>query len=84
MYKSVTHTGDNKKIFVPDIVGPFLEVTLVPLDSLRKEVIPIFFDMIECYQRDRGNFEIVEREVCDKISVIIICSGEGFLCLNII
>ena len=56
--------GDNKKIFVPDIVGPFLEVTLVPLDSLRKEVIPIFFDMIECYHRDRGNFEIVEREVC--------------------
>ncbi|XP_063679023.1 dedicator of cytokinesis protein 3-like isoform X4 [Bolinopsis microptera] len=76
MVRMLNKLGDNKKIFIPDIVGPFLEVTLVPLESLRKEVIPIFFDMVECYHRDRGNFEIVEREVIDKLDVLI-SGGKG-------
>lgn len=30
------------------MVGPILEVTLVPETELRKATIPIFFDMMQC------------------------------------
>lgn len=30
------------------MVGPILEVTLVPEPELRKATIPIFFDMMQC------------------------------------
>lgn len=34
--------------FIPSMVGPILEVTLVPEPELRKATIPIFFDMMQC------------------------------------
>lgn len=34
--------------FIPAMVGPMLEVTLVPEPELRKATIPIFFDMMQC------------------------------------
>lgn len=34
--------------FIPAMVGPILEVTLVPEPELRKATIPIFFDMMQC------------------------------------
>lgn len=34
--------------FIPAMVGPILEVTLVPESELRKATIPIFFDMMQC------------------------------------
>ena len=30
------------------MVGPFLEMTLIPETELRKATIPIFFDMMQC------------------------------------
>ena len=41
------------------MVGPFLEVTLVPEVDLRKATLPIFFDMMDCEQKVRGNFKQV-------------------------
>jgi dedicator of cytokinesis protein 3 len=41
------------------MVGPFLEVTLVPEPELRKATLHIFFDMMECEQQARGNFKQV-------------------------
>lgn len=41
------------------MVGPFMEVTLVPEPELRKATLRIFFDMMECEQRVRGNFKQV-------------------------
>ena len=38
----------NKILFVPSMVGPFLEMTLIPDPQLRRETLPIFFDMIQC------------------------------------
>lgn len=29
-------------------MGPFLEMTLIPEKELRRETIPIFFDMMQC------------------------------------
>lgn len=41
-------SGPNKMKFIPAMVGPILEVTLVPEPELRKASIPIFFDMMQC------------------------------------
>ena len=41
------------------MVGPFLEVTLVPEPELRKATLHIFFDMMECEQKARGSFKQV-------------------------
>ena len=40
--------GKNKIKFIPGMIGPFLEVALLPEVELRKATIPIFFDMINC------------------------------------
>lgn len=40
--------GVHKIKFVPGMVGPFLEMTLIPESDLRKDTIPIFFDMMQC------------------------------------
>lgn len=40
--------GHPKIRFVPEMIGPFLEMTLIPETDLRKETIPIFFDMMQC------------------------------------
>lgn len=57
--------------FIPSMVGPFLEVTLVPEIELRKATMHIFFDMMECEQRARGNFRQVECELIDKLDILI-------------
>ena len=33
---------------MPSLVGPFLEMTLVPDPELRAMTIPLFFDMMQC------------------------------------
>ena len=51
--------GAHKMYFVPTLVGPFLEVTLVPETELRKATLPIFLDMMECENAQNGNFKQV-------------------------
>ncbi|KAJ8981636.1 hypothetical protein NQ317_000864 [Molorchus minor] len=63
--------GECKLNFIPSMVGPFLEVTLVPEIELRKATLHIFFDMMECEQRARGNFKQVECELIDKLDILI-------------
>lgn len=48
--------------FIPAMVGPILEVTLVPEPELRKATIPIFFDMMQCEHNfsPRRTFETVK------------------------
>uniref|UniRef100_A0A8C6V5F0 Dedicator of cytokinesis 2 n=1 Tax=Neogobius melanostomus TaxID=47308 RepID=A0A8C6V5F0_9GOBI len=48
--------GIHKICFIPDMVGPILEMTLIPEEDLRKATIPIFFDMITCEHEHCGNF----------------------------
>ncbi|KAK0167462.1 hypothetical protein PV327_004857 [Microctonus hyperodae] len=63
--------GERKLEFIPGMVGPFLEVTLVPESELRKATLHIFFDMMECEQRARGSFKSVESELIDKLDILI-------------
>ncbi|MEQ2167996.1 hypothetical protein GOODEAATRI_009784, partial [Goodea atripinnis] len=51
--------GEHKLNFIPAMIGPFLEVTLVPQPDLRNVMIPIFHDMMDWEQRRSGNFKQV-------------------------
>ena len=45
------------------MVGPFLEVTLIPEAELRKATIPLFFDLLECEYRAKGSFKQVSPDI---------------------
>lgn len=59
--------GEHKVHFVPTMVGPFLEVTMVPEADLRKATLNIFFDMMQTEEKIRGNFKAVCRQQCTFI-----------------
>lgn len=42
--------GALKLNFIPSMVAPFLEVTLVPEPALRKATLTVFYDMMQCEQ----------------------------------
>uniref|UniRef100_A0A6I8PCA1 Dedicator of cytokinesis protein 4 n=1 Tax=Ornithorhynchus anatinus TaxID=9258 RepID=A0A6I8PCA1_ORNAN len=51
--------GEHKLHFIPALIGPFLEVTLIPQPDLRSVMIPIFHDMMDWEQRRSGSFKQV-------------------------
>uniref|UniRef100_A0A8D3DHF7 Dedicator of cytokinesis 1 n=1 Tax=Scophthalmus maximus TaxID=52904 RepID=A0A8D3DHF7_SCOMX len=55
--------GPHKIKFIPEMVGPILEMTLVPEIELRKATIPIFFDMMQC----EFHFTCFENEIITKL-----------------
>ena len=60
--------GPHKIKFIPSMVGPMLEMTLIPEPELRKATIPIFFDMMQCELHSSGNFRMVNK-VLDKYRI---------------
>lgn len=50
---------------IPSLIGPFLEVTLVPQPDLRNVLIPVFHDMMDSEERRSGNFKQVMTLLCD-------------------
>ncbi|XP_051933125.1 dedicator of cytokinesis protein 3-like isoform X3 [Hippocampus zosterae] len=68
--------GENKKHFIPGMIGPFLGVTLVPQAEVRNIMIPIFHDMMDWEQRKNGNFKQVEAELIDKLDSLV-SEGKG-------
>ncbi|BES96169.1 Dedicator of cytokinesis [Nesidiocoris tenuis] len=76
--------GQHKKQFIPGLVGPFLEMTLIPEVELRKATLPIFFDMMQCefysYKESEGkrdsanikaNFLEFENEMISKLDNLV-------------
>ncbi|XP_078509500.1 dedicator of cytokinesis protein 2 isoform X2 [Lissotriton helveticus] len=59
--------GQNKINFIPGMVGPILEMTLIPEMELRKATIPIFFDMMLCEYSKYGDFKKFENEIILKL-----------------
>ncbi|KAK2492425.1 hypothetical protein MC885_002574 [Smutsia gigantea] len=57
----------NKICFIPGMVGPILEMTLIPEAELRKATIPIFFDMMLCEYQRNGDFKKFENEIILKL-----------------
>uniref|UniRef100_A0A4W3IWG0 Dedicator of cytokinesis protein 4 n=1 Tax=Callorhinchus milii TaxID=7868 RepID=A0A4W3IWG0_CALMI len=68
--------GEHKMNFIPGLIGPFLEVTLVPQADLRNVMIPIFHDMMDWEQRRTGNFKQVEAKLIDKLDSLM-SEGKG-------
>jgi len=48
----------------PGMVGPFLELTLIPEVELRKSTLMLFYDLIDCEFEARGNFKQVRPALC--------------------
>uniref|UniRef100_A0A673ZHF0 Dedicator of cytokinesis 5 n=1 Tax=Salmo trutta TaxID=8032 RepID=A0A673ZHF0_SALTR len=61
--------GPHKMKFIPAMVGPILEATLVPEPELRKATIPIFFDMMQCEHNftPSRTFDMFENELITKL-----------------
>ncbi|XP_064304760.1 dedicator of cytokinesis protein 2-like [Phalacrocorax carbo] len=59
--------GHRKIEFIPGMVGPILEMTLVPELELRKSTIPIFFDMMLCEYQLTKSFSRFEDELLRKL-----------------
>lgn len=59
--------GPHKIKFIPEMVGPILEMTLVPEIELRKATIPIFFDMMQCEFHFTRSFQRFESEIITKL-----------------
>ncbi|NWY12834.1 DOCK2 protein, partial [Aphelocoma coerulescens] len=59
--------GQRKIEFIPGMVGPILEMTLVPEPELRRSTIPIFFDMMLCEHRLTGSFSRFEDEILRRL-----------------
>ncbi|XP_031416415.1 dedicator of cytokinesis protein 1 isoform X3 [Clupea harengus] len=59
--------GPHKIKFIPEMVGPILEMTLVPEIELRKATIPIFFDMMQCEFHFTRSFQMFENEIITKL-----------------
>lgn len=71
----VLDVGEHKLNFIPAMIGPFLEVTLVPQPDLRNVMIPIFHDMMDWEQRRSGNFKQVGH--FQRLPKIFICILRG-------
>lgn len=69
MYVSLP--GPEKIKFIPAMVGPILDATLVPEPDLRKATIPIFFDMMQCEQHFSPNhtFQKVRGCFCTRVTL---------------
>eukprot|EP00058_Branchiostoma_floridae_P022855 XP_002608345.1 hypothetical protein BRAFLDRAFT_91300 [Branchiostoma floridae] len=63
--------GQHKIKFIPEMVGPMLEMTLIPETKLREHTIPIFFDMMQCEFATRGNFNQVENEIITQLDHLV-------------
>jgi dedicator of cytokinesis protein 1 len=74
------HLDDNKRHFIPDMIGPFLEMALIPDKDLRTIGLRIFFDMMESeYSQSaksskidananyKNNFNSCEREMIAQL-----------------
>ncbi|KAJ7422883.1 hypothetical protein BTVI_11998 [Pitangus sulphuratus] len=59
--------GHRKIEFIPGMVGPILEMTLVPELELRRSTIPIFFDMMLCEHQLTGSFSRFEDEILRRL-----------------
>jgi hypothetical protein len=59
--------GNIQARFVPGMIGPFLKVSLLQHNGLRRATIPVFFDMMEFEWRYNKNFHRMEIEMIDKL-----------------
>ncbi|XP_041985508.1 dedicator of cytokinesis protein 1 isoform X2 [Aricia agestis] len=67
--------GDYKRLFIPQLVGPLLEVSFLRDEEVRNTTIPLFFDMMQTeYNRNaengEANMRTFETELIDKVDLL--------------
>lgn len=66
-----THLGDvEKRHFIPLMIGPFLEVTMIPQPELRVVTLQtLFYDMMQTEFRLNGDIKETESELIDRYAL---------------
>ncbi|KAJ6223195.1 hypothetical protein RDWZM_001740 [Blomia tropicalis] len=59
--------GDHKKQFIPSMIGPLLEVALIPVLAIRQNTIIIFFDMFYFC----SDYTLIRNEVITKLDSLL-------------
>ena len=55
-------------LFFSGMVGPFLDLTLVAEEELRRTTLPLFYDLLECEYANKGSFKQVGQALVNSIS----------------
>ncbi|XP_052285547.1 dedicator of cytokinesis protein 3-like isoform X2 [Dreissena polymorpha] len=63
--------GVLRRNFMPALMGPFLQLTLVPAVEVRKATLPIIFDMMACEQKVHGHFNIVASSLIERLDFLL-------------
>ena len=81
MFDIILSQGQHKISFIPEMVGPFLEMTLIPETELRRATVPIFFDMMQCEfvssplgvhnRQPKRTFHMFENEIITQLDALI-------------
>ena len=58
-------------LLVPSLVGPLLELVLMPIREIRQKIVPVLIGMMEVEQNTRGTFKQMETELIDKLDMLI-------------
>lgn len=71
--------GDQKakSAHIPSIIGPLLEVALLPVFPIRQNALTIFFDML--YVAQEGAGAVVRGEVLRQLDSLVVVGGRGDL-----
>ncbi|CAL1526646.1 unnamed protein product [Lymnaea stagnalis] len=78
IYTLWNQLGANKHHLTMEMIGPFLKVTMVPQAELRKATIPIFFDIIQCEFKLKGDLKRVEGKMIYELdSLVLDHHGDG-------
>lgn len=78
IYTLWNQLGVHKHLLTMEMIGPFLKVTMVPQAELRKATIPIFFDIIQCEYKLKGDLKRVEGKMIYELdSLVLDHHGDG-------
>ncbi|KAH9508036.1 Dedicator of cytokinesis protein 3 [Bulinus truncatus] len=72
IYSLWNQLGQHKQHLIMEMIGPFLRVTMVPQQDLRKATIPIFFDIMQCEVAQRGDLKRVEGKMIHELDSLVI------------
>ncbi|KAI9359989.1 hypothetical protein DFJ73DRAFT_639746 [Zopfochytrium polystomum] len=63
--------------FIPNLFGPFLELTMSPHPGLKSAAVELMFSTIEREYRAQDNFRRIESECFDRLDRLIADEGHG-------
>ncbi|XP_065184733.1 dedicator of cytokinesis protein 2-like isoform X1 [Sycon ciliatum] len=68
---------EQKQLFLPWIVGPFMDMSLIREHEIRCGTIPVFYDLMVCEFVQTGDYRQVSAECIDKLDVHVSGAGKG-------